>query len=237
MDEKDFFLVLDFDGTITNKDVNDLVLAKFARPEWFQIEESWRKGQISSQQCLKEEVALVAAGLPEILIYVDSIAVDAAFPTLAKWLQANGQPLAIISDGFQVFIERILANTGIRDMAVYANGLSTEDGRLKASFMNAATNCPAGTCKCALAQTLSKGLPVVLVGDGQSDYCLAKKADYVFAKGKLADYCRENKLPYIGFSNMTELHVKLAAFRLFFGLRRDFRGSLKWNEIFEQEGC
>jgi len=237
MDEKDFFLVLDFDGTITNQEVNDLVLGKFARPEWVQIEESWEKGQISSQQCLTEEVKLVAAGLPEILTYVDNITVDAAFPALAKWLQANGQPLAIISDGFQVFIERILANVGIQDMPVYANGLSTKDGRLAASFPNAAPNCPAGTCKCALAQMLSKGVPVVLVGDGRSDYCLAKKADYVFAKGKLAKYCRENKLPYIGFSNISELHVKLTAFRLFFGLQRNFRGSLMWNEIFEQEGC
>ena len=162
MDEKDFFLVLDFDGTITNQEVNDLVLAKFARPEWVQIEESWEKGEISSQQCLTEEVKLVAAGLPEILTYVDNITVDAAFPALAKWLQANGQPLAIISDGFQVFIERILANIGIQDMPVYANGLSTKDGRLEASFPNAAPNCPAGTCKCALAKMLSKGSPVAL---------------------------------------------------------------------------
>lgn len=237
MDEKDFFLVLDFDGTITNKEVNDLVLGKFARPEWSQIEESWEKGQISSQQCLREQVTLIDTGLPEILTYVDSITVDAAFPSLAKWLQANGQPVGIISDGFQIFIERILANAGIRDIPVYANGLSTKDGRLETSFMHAAANCPAGTCKCALAQTLSKGLPVVLVGDGRSDYCLAKKADYVFAKGKLANYCRENKVPYIRFSNISELHVKLTAFRLFLGLQRKFHGSLRWNEIFEQEGC
>ena len=217
---QDFFLVFDFDGTITDEDVTDLVLNRFARPEWLQVEELWKKGLIGSRQCLKDQMALVEAGLFEILIYVDSIAVDVAFSAVAKWLQANGQPLAIISDGFQVFIDRILANAGIRNIPIYANGLSTVDGRLETSFMNTAANCPAGTCKCEVAQTLSKGLPVVLVGDGQSDYCLAKEADYVFAKGKLADYCRENNLPHSVFSNMDELHGQLTTFHVLGALKK-----------------
>ena len=121
---KDFFLVLDFDGTITNEDVTDLVLNQFALPAWLDVEAEWQKGLIGSSQCLTEQMALIDTRLPDILAYVDTVAVDPGFPALAKRLQAEGQPFAVISDGFKVFIDRILTNSGLRSIPVYANGLA-----------------------------------------------------------------------------------------------------------------
>jgi 2-hydroxy-3-keto-5-methylthiopentenyl-1-phosphate phosphatase len=35
----------------------------------------------------------------------------------------------------------------------------------------------------------------VLIGDGRSDYCAARHADAVFAKGRLAEFCQRENIP------------------------------------------
>jgi 2-hydroxy-3-keto-5-methylthiopentenyl-1-phosphate phosphatase len=37
---------------------------------------------------------------------------------------------------------------------------------------------------------------VILVGDGRSDYCLARRADFVLAKGSLAVFCTAEGIPH-----------------------------------------
>ncbi|RME18936.1 MAG: hypothetical protein D6800_14980, partial [Candidatus Zixiibacteriota bacterium] len=38
--------------------------------------------------------------------------------------------------------------------------------------------------------------PVVFVGDGYSDACAARRADVLYAKKDLAEYCRAEKIAY-----------------------------------------
>ena len=49
------------------------------------------------------------------------------------------------------------------------------------------------------------GGPVILVGDGKSDYCLAKHADIVFAKGKLITHCEQENIPFHRFQTFAEV--------------------------------
>ncbi|MDR3591706.1 MAG: MtnX-like HAD-IB family phosphatase [Negativicutes bacterium] len=199
------FLAIDFDGTIAETDVTDMILNKFARPEWLEIEELWVKGIMGSQECLTRQMALVDASLETLLTFVDGISMDHYFQEFTVFARAKGIPFAVISDGFSLFIKRILANANIRGIPIYANRLTEESGRLKASFTNHAIGCPAGTCKCLTAGKLSQGLPVVLIGDGRSDFCLANKADYVFAKGSLISYCKEAGIPFSCFDDFSDV--------------------------------
>ena len=52
-------LFLDFDGTITARDVTDAILDAYAEPGWLAVEEAWKAGHIGSRQCLTEQMALV----------------------------------------------------------------------------------------------------------------------------------------------------------------------------------
>ncbi len=64
-----------------------------------------------------------------------------------------------------------------------------------------------GTCKCAIAQKLSvqSGGPVVLIGDGKSDACLAAEADVVFAKGSLIKHCESNGIAHHRFQTFADV--------------------------------
>jgi 2-hydroxy-3-keto-5-methylthiopentenyl-1-phosphate phosphatase len=201
----DCFLAIDFDGTIAETDVTDAVLTRFASREWLAVEELWLSGAIGSRECLTRQIALVNANMATVFSFIDRVKIDRDFARFVEFIDERKLPGAVISDGFAPFIRRILAGAGIDGMPVYANGLAEENGRLQATFPESAGKCSAGTCKCALAERVSGGRPVVLIGDSGSDFCLASKASFVFAKDKLAAYCRQQGIPHYVFADFGEV--------------------------------
>ncbi|MBP2642711.1 MAG: 2,3-diketo-5-methylthio-phosphopentane phosphatase [Firmicutes bacterium] len=203
------FLAIDFDGTISEVDVTDAVLSKFAGAEWLEIEKRWSNGEIGSRQCLSEQIELIGADLETVLKFVDTVRIDSEFARFVTFVRSVGLAHAIISDGFCVFIRRILANAGIIGVPVFANNLKEQSGKWKTFYVNSFPGCPAGTCKCAVVERLRTNLPVVLIGDGRSDFCLADKADFIFAKGKLSEYCKERNLPYLEYKDFSDVTQNL----------------------------
>ena len=72
-------LFVDFDGTISSRDVVDAVLEKFARKEWLDVERQWQAGRIGSRECLTRQVNFIVAEEAELTSCVDSIGIDASF--------------------------------------------------------------------------------------------------------------------------------------------------------------
>lgn len=201
----EYYLAIDFDGTIACTDVTDAVLERFADPKWIESETRWKQGLIGSAQCLREQMALIHTPLSEILQFVSQIEIDESFIEFAIRVRQLGLPMAIISDGFTPFIRAILAEYGLTSVPIYANGLSEKEGELIVEFPHQIDTCASGTCKCHVVSQLAKGLPVYLIGDGRSDFCLARQADYVYAKAELVDYCRENNIDYSVYRNFTDI--------------------------------
>lgn len=204
-----FFISIDFDGTIVGQDITDEVIKRFAGPGWEPIEEEWERGLIGSRECLSRQMSLIEAPLEEALEYIDRFEVDKTFPGFISFLRENNIPHAVVSDGFKPFSQRILKNAGLSGLPVYANALKEEGGRLKAYFPYSKEACPSGTCKCAVAGDAGGGAPVILIGDGRSDFGLAGKAAYVFAKRKLVDHCSEKKIPHSAFRDFSEIEKNL----------------------------
>jgi 2-hydroxy-3-keto-5-methylthiopentenyl-1-phosphate phosphatase len=94
-------------------------------------------------------------------------------------------------------------------MPIYANKLHFKPNGVSISYPFRNPDCKAGNgvCKCKIAEELSAnvGGPVILVGDGKSDYCLAKHADIVFAKGKLITHCEQENIPFHRFQTFAEV--------------------------------
>ena len=211
-------ILCDFDGTVSVEDITDSLLERFARPGWQKIEQAWRRGEIGSHDCMAEQVALLDASREEIDAHLDSMMIDRAFPAFVAEAEAAGIPLAVVSDGLDYAIRRILVSHGLARLPIVANRLeSTGERSWRLEFPHGSPSCriAMGNCKCACAgRAREEKRRVLLIGDGASDFCVAGKADLVFAKHRLIEHCRSAGIPYVpitGFADALEVLPTLLA--------------------------
>ena len=184
--------IIDFDGTLAVHDTVDTLLERFAGSEWEVVERDWLEGRISAVECMTRQVRLVRADHMALENFFRGIQLDASFLPFYHHVRRFAQ-LAVVSDGLDHAIKIALQNAALTALPVYANRLRFVPDGLDLEFPHRHATCEAGNgvCKCAVARELAgvAGGPVVLVGDGKSDACLARSADVVFAKGSLMRYC------------------------------------------------
>jgi len=204
-------ILCDFDGTVTMNDVTDLLLESFAEPGWQDIEAQWQAGLIGSAACMERQVALLRCRREALDALLDTIRIDPGFAGFAAYCRREGIPLAIVSDGLDYAIHRILARAGIAGLPVIANQLVfLDDDRYAMSSPHSEAGCRslAGTCKCRTAS--ATGDRTVLIGDGRSDFCAAETTDFVFAKNALLTYCRIQDIPHVPFVHFAQVTGFLA---------------------------
>jgi len=190
----------DFDGTITQRDVTDEILAQLAHPSWRDVEQEWTRGLIGSRECLERQIALVSASAADLDALIDSIPIDPAFAAFYRFTHQRGIPLYVLSEGFDYVIARVLKRAGLdgpvrNGLQVFSSALRVDGRRLTPSFPHSAQPCEhgCGTCKAALLRRFGKEkAPVIFIGDGLSDRFAVEEADVVFAKRQLLAYCREH---------------------------------------------
>lgn len=219
--QKSPILFLDFDGTIAKRDVIDAILEQYADARWQIPEIEWRAGRIGSRACLSEQMSLVRATRKELDALLDSIKLDEGFDVLLQTCAMHQIPAAIISDGFDYCIRRILARTTTaftlrgRGMRICASELEQKGERqwqLGFPFFHQGCAHGCATCKPAVMSLLNNAnAPTIFVGDGLSDCYAAASADMVFAKDSLAEYCGEQQITYIPFESLTDVAASLEA--------------------------
>ena len=205
---------LDFDGTVTRRDVLDDLISRYARDgSWKLIEERWQAGLIGSRQCLAEEFALLDVAPGELWAFIDTIDLDPGAGALLALLRQVNVPVTILSDGVDGFIARILARHGVRGIALRANAIRHHGRRLELACPHQSTTCESGSahCKCTSAAALRQpGSRTIYIGDGRSDLCPARKADVVFAKGVLAATLTREGRDFFPFATLADVRDALA---------------------------
>ena len=200
--------VIDFDGTLSVGDTVDAMLERFADDSWQDLEAEWLKGNISAIECMKQQLDLVEVDQVTLEKFFRGIQLDASFIPFHKYISRFSK-VAIVSDGLDHAIDVATRNADIPSMPIYANKLHFKPNGVSISYPFRNPDCKAGNgvCKCKIAEELSAnvGGPVILVGDGKSDYCLAKHADIVFAKGKLITHCEKENIPFHRFQTFAEV--------------------------------
>ena len=203
--------VIDFDGTLSVRDTVDAMLEKFAPPEWEEVEQEWLDGHITAVQCMQKQLRMVKADHVALENFFRGIQLDASFVPFYKHVSQFAK-MAIVSDGLDHAIKVAMKNAAMPDLPVYANKLHFVPQGIDLSWPHKNEACKGGNgvCKCAVARDLSGGsMPVVLVGDGKSDACLAREADIVFAKGSLIKHCEANNIPHIKFQTFADVLTKV----------------------------
>ena len=200
---------IDFDGTITKKDTLDELIFKYSVDDsWKLIEKRWQAGLIGSRQCIEEEFALLRIPKEELHRSIKDIEVDDGIFHLLKIIKTYSIPIAIVSDGVDLFINRILENNGIHGIPIRSNSVEYKDPYLKLICPNSNANCGVSSahCKCLSMDTLGEpDKKSIYIGDGLSDLCAAKHSDFIFAKGALAkNLTSEGKL-FFEFKDLTQI--------------------------------
>jgi 2,3-diketo-5-methylthio-1-phosphopentane phosphatase len=205
-------VVCDFDGTIALEDVTDSLLDRFADSSWRDIEREWLSGRFGSRECMARQVALIQARLEDLDCYLDTVRIDPFFLSFVEHCDnAANVSLTVISDGIDYAVGRILGNHSLSHLQVKANALIAISGdRYRLDFPYASADCVAhaGNCKCAIACSRPR-TPMIVIGDGTSDFCIASRADFVFARDRLLTHCQVNGIAHLPFDNFLDISHEL----------------------------
>jgi 2,3-diketo-5-methylthio-1-phosphopentane phosphatase len=206
---------IDFDRTITRRDVLDDLIEKYAvDTSWLEVEQLWQSGQIGSRECLQREFALIRIDDPSLDRFLDQIGIDPGFVRLVEFVNAHHVPMTIVSDGIDWFIDRVLRRAGVANLPVRANTLSRQGQTMALLCPHRDPACvtSAAHCKCSSIRVLgAANRRSIYIGDGRSDLCPARTCDVVFAKLTLAELLSAEKLPFIPYTNLNDVADTLAA--------------------------
>ena len=198
----------DFDGTITKQDVIDLLLEELADPEWLDIESRWIEGEISSRECLSMQIPLIKGDCNAVENLLKEVEIDPTFKSFSNWCSKQGIPLYIASEGLSKVINHLFSRENIKVALIWSNKLEINkngDFSIKFPYPSKSSTCKLGLCKCDVMESFSTTALRVVIGDGLNDICWAQKADLIFAKSKLLNYCELKKIPFQPFQNFNNI--------------------------------
>lgn len=194
-------ILSDFDFTISAVDVGDLITDTFCPPSP-EVLARIARGEAGSRLYWLDSMARVER--EQAVALASQVEIDPGFHDLVAWAAIQAVPLAVVSDGFTFYIERILGREGLSHLPVFANE-HAGPGELAFPFANPACDL-CGCCKAAIARRLKEsGTKIIYLGDGVSDLYAAGFADWVFAKGRLAQHMEEHGAPYFPLESFHEV--------------------------------
>jgi len=205
---QDLIIFSDFDGTIAKRDVGNRLFYHFSEGRSEAPVAEWRAGKIDSQECLRRSAELTRdLTEAEFYAFLDGFELDPAFSEFVMLVRQHTIPLYILSDGLDLYIEYLLKENGLDSVPFFSNRAEIIDGRLKITWPYMAQSCgDCGNCKGYHIRRLKMAHhKVVYIGDGKSDICAVPEADIIFARGYLADYCRESKIGFFAFDNFSSV--------------------------------
>jgi 2-hydroxy-3-keto-5-methylthiopentenyl-1-phosphate phosphatase len=198
----DVRLVLDWDGTVTERDTLDLVLQEFGDPEIYERVEGQLGRTLTLNEVIEQEFETVTAPLEEVVPWLlEHVRIRPGFAQLAR----PQRPL-IVSSGFHELIEPVLEREGLLDaVELRANSVEARPDGWRTHF-RVTGRCEACGEPCKRGD-LPTGVEVVYAGDGHSDHCVSLAADRVFATDGLARWLDEQGVPY---RPLTDFHALAA---------------------------
>ena len=201
-------VVVDWDGTITERDMLDDVARRFGDPAVYsEVEEGLLAGRISLRECIEREYQPVRAPLGEVVEHVlANTRLRPGVPELLELARERGWRLVVLSSGFRELIDPVLAREGL-DAEVLANAVEPRPDGWRVRWRDESRCAVCGqSCK---RGSLPQEAHLVYVGDGYSDRCAALAADRVFARRSLARHLSEEGVPYEPFEDFFDVVAAL----------------------------
>jgi 2-hydroxy-3-keto-5-methylthiopentenyl-1-phosphate phosphatase len=208
-------IAVDYDGTITEKDLLQQIAYEFGDPEVVgELDRALDEGRVTLRDEIVGEYATVRAALEDVIEWTfERTRIRPGFAEFVQLARDEAWRLVVVSSGFNELIEPILEREGI-EVEVLANRVDPRpDGWIV--DWRYGDPCPVcgQSCKRATVEALAEGAEVVYIGDGYSDRCAGEAADRVFATRRLAAHLEEKGIPYEPFGDFFHIAAALAPSR------------------------
>lgn len=217
-------VVADFDGTITTRDTNGQIERHFGNEANDAIRDKFFAGKIGIRQALPMHFEHIKITEKEYLDFlVSRIKLTPGAAGFQKKLAEAGVPFIILSGGNRKAVEHILRENNLTIPTVLANEYVFNGRDIEIKFYHDDIVCteeygPCGNCKARHIRCFRKQYDhIIFIGDGPTDRCAAKLADYVFARDKLAAFCAKEGIAHTVYENFNDIS------RYLFGRQGNYR--------------
>ena len=178
-----------------------MIIEEFGDREIYAATEHELERGMSLHEVIAIEMGTLTLRLEDAIAWVrEHVTVRPGFRAFAE----KHEPV-ILSSGFSELIGPVLEREGV-SLEVRANRLDTSEGNWRPIWRDDAQCAECGeACKRAALPSS----PVVYVGDGYSDRCVALAADRVFARDGLVGYLEEKGVACEPFEDFVQLAASL----------------------------
>ena len=215
-------VLCDFDDTISQQNVAHLILDRFGDGSWKDVRRRYRDGQATAEEYFEKPFVGLNATRDEMQAHVRVAGhLRSGFLDLASYCREQDIPLAVVTAGFDFYVDALLEQHGLGWVPTYTVGTRFTPKGMKFDFTHARDGCERwGICKCSVVDLYrQQGRLIVYVGDGRNDLCPARKADVVFARDVLKDLCLDESIPYIDFTGFADVILEIGKLRVDDGTR------------------
>ncbi len=208
-----YIVFTDFDGTMMQVDIGDEMFQRFGRrDECVDLFCRYRNGEITARECWIDECNTVEFLKRETLEnFAREKPVSGGFHEFVRYCEGRDIPIHILSDGFDAYIDVVLAREGSSYIPRHSNELQfLPDGKIAPLFPHTDAECSrCANCKRNHVLSLSSDEHVIVyIGDGYSDQCPARYADIIFAKKALLSFCEKENITYHRFETFHDVLKK-----------------------------
>ena len=210
-------VLCDFDDTIAQQNVAHLILERFGDGSWKDVQRRYRDGRATAEEYFEKPFVRLNATRDEMQAHVRVAGhLRSGFLDLAKYCRERDIPMAVVTAGFDFYVEALLEQHDLGWVATYTVGTRFTPQGMEFDFRHARDGCERwGICKCSVVDLYrEQERLIVYVGDGRNDLCPARKADVVFARDVLKELCVQEGIPHIEFSNFTDVLVEIDKLRV-----------------------
>ena len=197
-------IVVDFDGTITERDTLDDVLEQYAPEAYEEAERGLSDGRLTLRECMAMEFAPVRGDAETIVAERRPRRGGAARVRRVRACRRGGRPSSSSSSraGSSRSSARCSTARAPGHLPVYAHEARfTADGTTVEFRHWEDCDVCGEECKRSIVAGLRDGRRVVYIGDGYSDRCAAVAADRRFARRFLAEDLDRMGLAYTPFDD------------------------------------
>lgn len=211
-------ILCDFDGTITAEDNIIALMKAFAPPAWVELKDAVLEQRMSIRSGVGQMFALLPSADAETYrdYLLNRITVRQGFPDLLAQVEANGWKFDVVSGGMDFFVHPILEGH-VDPEHIYCNVADFSRKMVTVAWPHACdehcTNA-CGCCKPTLARRIVDPADrLIVIGDSVTDFEVAKRADFVYARGQLITLCETAGIRYAPFETFDDIthHLKEVA--------------------------